>query len=179
VREQVLSGFLEAVGRAEPVRFTIYRLQRYSERDGISYGSEVCFAKAHSRSIDSGDRGRAFGRACGGKPGELFSDQRKGRGSGCALRRRPPCLRRRPVWRGEESCGSGFRPRLVVCGRVVCSAKAHSRAIDSVGGGPAFRRGCGGKFRGALLSVKEGRGAACALRRRPPCLRGAWWRSVR
>jgi len=48
-----------------------------SSRDGMIYGGVVCFTNAHSRSIDSGDRGRTFERGCGGKPGELFSDQRK------------------------------------------------------------------------------------------------------
>ena len=36
----------------------------------------------------------------------------------------------------------------VVGGREVCSAKLHSRGIDSVGGGPAFRGSCGGKLGG-------------------------------
>ena len=40
-------------------------------------GREVCLAKAHSRSIDSGERGRAFGRGRGGKLEGPFFDRRK------------------------------------------------------------------------------------------------------
>jgi len=52
-------------------------------------------------------------------------------------------------------------------GREVCSAKAHSRGIDSGERGRDFRAGWWWKARRAFLSVKEGRCSECALRRRP------------
>ncbi len=43
----------------------------------VGYGREVYSAKAHSRAIDSGERGQAFGRKCGGKPGRHSCHPRK------------------------------------------------------------------------------------------------------
>jgi len=54
---------------------------------------------------------------------------------------------------------------------MVCSAEAHSRAIDSKEGGQAFRAGFSGKARETFPSARESRGSGCALRRRPPYLR--------
>jgi hypothetical protein len=88
-----------------------------------------------------------------------------------------PCLRRRLVFGG-----SGLQPRLVGCGREVCSAKAHSRAIGSGERGRGFRAGLWWKARGAFVPATEGRCSGCALRHRPPCLRcrrmsGIVWRT--
>jgi hypothetical protein len=57
----------------------------------------VCSAKAHSRAIDSGERGRGFRAGWWWKARRTFPSATEGRCSGCALRRRPPCPRRRPI----------------------------------------------------------------------------------
>ena len=44
---------------------------------GRAAAGVVCSAKAHSRGIDSGERGRAFQRVCGGEPRRFFSRRRK------------------------------------------------------------------------------------------------------
>jgi len=43
----------------------------------IARGSEVCSTKAHSRGIDSGERGQVFGRGVGGKLGGHSCHPRK------------------------------------------------------------------------------------------------------
>jgi hypothetical protein len=74
-------------------------------------------------------------------------------------------------------------------GRVICSARLHSRStdswgeagqsvrqigivalIDSVGGDPAVFRGRGAKLGRPSLHTGEGSGSRCALPRRSPCL---------
>jgi hypothetical protein len=54
-------------------------------------------AKAHSRAIDSGERGWGFRAGWWWKARGAFPSATEARCSGCALRHRPPCPRRRPI----------------------------------------------------------------------------------
>ena len=101
-------------------------------------GRGVCSATASRQGviaplilIGEGEAG-PFGRGCGGKPGGVSMSVKAGRCSGCALRRRPPCLRRRPILRkgkpGVFGCsfdklpaispGQTGQAHLATCGNV-------------------------------------------------------------
>ena len=64
---------------------------------GRAGGRVVGYAKAHSRAGDSGERGRSFRTGWWWKARRACLSAMEGRCSGWALRRRPPCPRRRPI----------------------------------------------------------------------------------
>ena len=65
--------------------------------DAASQGGLLCkgVTPGRDRAIDSGEGGWAFRAGPRWKAREAFESVKEGRGSGCALRRRPPCLWRR------------------------------------------------------------------------------------
>ena len=114
-----------------------------SSRDGVVVGGRVVYStKVHSRGIDSVRRGPAFRRGCGGKIGRRSRQRRKVVAPDALCSVDHPASGAGRIWVGAASSRDG----VVVGGRVVYSTKVHSRGIDSVRRGPAFRRGCGGKI---------------------------------
>ena len=65
-------------------------------------GREVCSAKAHSRGIDSGERGRGFGRGGGGKTGRLICRRRKVEAPDALCAADPPALGAGAGWVRER-----------------------------------------------------------------------------